>query len=171
MDDKDLKFFREKMQGIKRLVNKKVVHPQKKIVPKPLKKKIPKEENKYFSFADSLSELVTAETKLKFSRSGVQPKILRELRLGKLPQNHILDLHGRTMDESREDLSKFIAFCLDHHDRCVRIIHGKGRPGSEPVLKNYVNSWLQQHPAVLAFCSARSNEGGTGAVYVLLKKS
>jgi hypothetical protein len=34
-----------------------------------------------------------------------------------------------------------------------------------------VNSWLRQMDAVLAFCSARPNDGGTGAVYVLLKKA
>jgi len=39
-----------------------------------------------------------------------------------------------------------------------------------PVLKIKVNSWLRQKAQVLAFCSARPQDGDTGAVYVLLKK-
>jgi DNA-nicking Smr family endonuclease len=57
--------------------------------------------------------------------------------------------------------------------RCVRIIHGKGKSseGKLPVLKGKVNSWLRQRDEVIAFCSARPSDGGTGAVYVLLKRS
>jgi DNA-nicking Smr family endonuclease len=36
-------------------------------------------------------------------------------------------------------------------------------------LKAAVDSWLRRHPDVLAFCSARGIDGGTGAVYVLLR--
>jgi DNA-nicking Smr family endonuclease len=54
----------------------------------------------------------------------------------------------------------------------VRIIHGKGlsSAGKLPVLKGKVDAWLRQMDAVLAFCSARRNDGGTGALYVLLKR-
>jgi DNA-nicking Smr family endonuclease len=53
----------------------------------------------------------------------------------------------------------------------VRIIHGKGyRSGARgPVLKNAVNLWLRRHLDVMAFASARAIDGGTGAVYVLLR--
>lgn len=56
--------------------------------------------------------------------------------------------------------------------RVVRIIHGKknSSEGKMPVLKGKVNSWLRQKSEVLAFCSARPNDGGTRAVYVLLKR-
>jgi DNA-nicking Smr family endonuclease len=55
---------------------------------------------------------------------------------------------------------------------CVRIVHGKGlRSGPNgPVLKQRVDQWLRRFEAVLAFVSARQADGGTGAVYVLLKK-
>jgi DNA-nicking Smr family endonuclease len=53
----------------------------------------------------------------------------------------------------------------------VRIVHGKGkRSGNRgPVLKHLVNHWLQRMDAVLAFGSARAVDGGSGAVYVLLR--
>ena len=53
----------------------------------------------------------------------------------------------------------------------MRIIHGKGyRSGARgPVLKTAVNHWLRLHLDVLAFVSARAIDGGTGALYVLLR--
>jgi DNA-nicking Smr family endonuclease len=38
-----------------------------------------------------------------------------------------------------------------------------------PILKNEVNEWLRQIELVLAFCSARPEDGGRGAVYALLQ--
>ncbi|MDH3415597.1 MAG: Smr/MutS family endonuclease, partial [Gammaproteobacteria bacterium] len=38
------------------------------------------------------------------------------------------------------------------------------------VLKNSVNHWLRKWSSVLAFVSARQVDGGTGAVYVLLRE-
>jgi len=53
---------------------------------------------------------------------------------------------------------------------CVRVVHGKGlRSGPRgPVLKHAVNVWLRKVDAVVAFASAPRQDGGTGAVYVLL---
>ena len=53
----------------------------------------------------------------------------------------------------------------------MRIVHGKGyRSGARgPVLKIAVNAWLKRHADVMAFTSARAIDGGTGAVYVLLR--
>jgi DNA-nicking Smr family endonuclease len=53
------------------------------------------------------------------------------------------------------------------------VIHGKGlsSPGREPVLKGKVLKWLTQREEVLAFCQARPNDGGSGALIVLLKAS
>jgi len=50
-------------------------------------------------------------------------------------------------------------------------VHGKGRRSRQPgpVLKGLVDHWLRQRDDVLAFCSARPADGGTGAVYVLLR--
>jgi DNA-nicking Smr family endonuclease len=50
------------------------------------------------------------------------------------------------------------------------VVHGKGMgsPGREPVLKKLVLSWLSQRREVLAFCQARTIEGGAGAALVLL---
>ena len=78
--------------------------------------------------------------------------------------------YGLTERDAKQVLRDFLAEALDHDHRCVRIVHGKGRGSGPrgPVLKRAVNHWLRQTAAVQAFASARSADGGTGAVYVLL---
>jgi DNA-nicking Smr family endonuclease len=51
------------------------------------------------------------------------------------------------------------------------VVHGKGyRSGARgPILKSAVSLWLRRHMDVLAFTSAKAIDGGTGAVYVLLR--
>ena len=71
----------------------------------------------------------------------------------------------------RSSLAEFLAACLKRGLRCVRVVHGKGlrSPGREPVLKGKVQRWLTQRNEVLAFCEAPKNQGGGGALLVLLK--
>jgi DNA-nicking Smr family endonuclease len=68
-------------------------------------------------------------------------------------------------------VAQFIAECRDRDLRCVRIVHGKGNgsPNSGPVLKGLLDGWLRRRRDVLAYVSARPVDGGTGAVYVLLR--
>ena len=69
------------------------------------------------------------------------------------------------------EVREFLEAMTREHCRCVRIIHGKGlRSGHRgPVIKHTVNGLLQRTDAVLAFASARPVDGGTGAIYVLLR--
>ncbi len=107
-----------------------------------------------------------------FMRDGVAPTLMRRLRRGQYRIEAELDLHGKTRVEAREALAHFLATCIHHQQRCVRIIHGKGHGSinKQPVLKTHVNHWLQQRDEVLAFCSARPVDGGHGALYVLLRR-
>jgi DNA-nicking Smr family endonuclease len=82
-----------------------------------------------------------------------------------------LDLHGLNQSAARDRLAEFIERSRGAGHRCVRIVHGKGyRSGARgPILKIAVNSWLKRHGDVMAFTSARTIDGGTGALYVLLR--
>lgn len=108
---------------------------------------------------------------LWFARPGVQDATLRKLRRGYYSIGAELDLHGLRAEAARLALLEFIQTAHERRTRCVRIIHGKGyRSGPRgPVLKQKLNGWLRQRDDVLAFCSARIEDGGTGAVYVLLR--
>ena len=104
-------------------------------------------------------------------RPGVAQSVLRDLRRGRWTVQAEIDLHGMNRDEARSQTAVFLAECLQHGYRCVRVVHGKGlgSPGREPVLKKLVLGWLAQKQEVLGFCQARAAEGGAGAVMVLLR--
>lgn len=116
-------------------------------------------------------EIETGEELLHI-RPGLQHSVVRKLRRGQYAIEGELDLHGNTVPQARERLDEFIRVMRASGKRCVRIIHGKGKSseGKMPVLKGKVNTWLRQKDEVLAFCSAISRDGGTGALYVLIKK-
>ncbi len=117
-------------------------------------------------------ELFESGDTLSYRAEGIQDGVFRKLRRGQYRLEKELDLHGLNRDRAREAVSRFLALCLDQDLRCVRIIHGKGNgsPNSGPVIKSLLDGWLRKRRDVLAFCSARPVDGGTGAVYVLLRR-
>jgi DNA-nicking Smr family endonuclease len=114
---------------------------------------------------------ITTGEELVFLRPGLPRTILRNLRRGHwIVQGH-LDLHGHTSEQAREAVALFLAECIHHGKRCVRIVHGKGlgSRNREPVLKGKVARWLAMRDEVLAYCEARPVDGGSGAAMVLLR--
>ncbi len=132
-------------------------------------------EDHYFIIDDALSCSEPVEDCpdiLSFSRSGLQHNVLKKLRQGKQPIEQILDLHGLTVAQARNELLDFLEKCIAENVRHALIIHGKGfRSRDKPVIKPMVNRWLRAVDQVLAFHSAQPMDGGNGAVYVLLKTS
>ena len=127
------------------------------------------------SLLEDLSESDLLETgeHLSYTQPGVQRSVLRKLKSGRYSIQSEIDLHGLTVNEARLELSDFLKAAQERRHLCIRVIHGKGRKiaNKSPRLKPAVNQWLQRNKKVLAFCSARINDGGTGAVYVLLKRT
>ena len=126
---------------------------------------------------DSLSDQIPFEVGLEtgdelvFLREGLSNMVLRKLRRGHWVNQDQLDLHGLRSEEARQLLVAFLNEALTNGWRCVRIVHGKGlrSENREPVLKRKVGNWLAQRDEVLAFVQARPEDGGSGAVVVLLK--
>jgi DNA-nicking Smr family endonuclease len=119
----------------------------------------------------AVEEGLHGSTALVFQRAGVRTQVIRRLRRGLIPVEDELDLHGLTQSAARDQLAEFLQNTRSAGRRCVRIIHGKGyRSGARgPILKIAVDLWLRRHLDVMAFSSARPIDGGTGAVYVLLR--
>jgi len=169
----DLQLFRDAVGSVKRLEHDRYEHPR--ALPAPIPRSTQSDERQvlqdmvsdYFEPA----ELETGE-ELYYCREGIQNGVLRKLRRGQFRVQGILDLHGMTVATARCELSAFLQESRRDNMTCVRIIHGKGNRSRHkgPVLKEKVNLWLRQRDEVLAFCSARSVDGGTGAVYVLLRR-
>lgn len=107
---------------------------------------------------------------LKFLRSGHSSHLLKKLRRGDFAIQDELDLHGLVAGDAKRETHSFINECARDNVRAVRIVHGKGRnsAGRTPVLKNMLLGWLSKNQYVVAVVSTPANDGGTGAVYVLL---
>jgi len=126
---------------------------------------------------DSLSDHIPLEVGLEtgeelvFLRDGLSNMVLRKLRRGHWVTQDHLDLHGLRSEEARQLLVTVLNEALAKGLRCVRVVHGKGlrSENREPVLKRKVGNWLAQRDEVLAFVQARPEDGGSGAVIVLLK--
>jgi DNA-nicking Smr family endonuclease len=117
--------------------------------------------------------LLDIDDALSFRRPGVGTDVTRKLRKGEWSIQGEIDLHGLRREDAREALANFIKDAHRRGWRCVRVVHGKGlgSPGKTPVLKGKVQGWLIQKNEVLAFVQARGDEGGAGALVVLLKPS
>ena len=109
---------------------------------------------------------------LSFARGGVRRRDVERLRRGRFSVEADLDLHGRIVADASAALDRFLQESQRRGRRCVRIVHGKGfgSPGGLPVMKAHVDRWLRARPEILAFCSATPPDGGTGALYVLLRR-
>lgn len=106
---------------------------------------------------------------------GLAPSVLKRLRNGDYSYQDHVDLHGLTRQEAQERVTEFVLRSHTRGARCVLIICGRGlnSQGKEPVLKRELLGWLTRAPLkrlVLAFATARTWDGGAGAVYVLLRR-
>lgn len=169
--EEDLLVFQKAMKKVRPLKAQGKVLLQKKVVKKrPFVERPDEEIESKIAFLSDYTneEVVSSQTHLFFAREGLSPKQLRRLKHGKINIQAILDLHGCDSQSAKEMLLQFIEQCYKKNVRCISIIHGKGHV-DQPILKNKINQWLRQLEMVLAFCSAIPKDGGTGAVYVLLK--
>jgi DNA-nicking Smr family endonuclease len=167
LQDADYELFRAEIEGTKPLQHEQIEPYRKR--PAPIPRPRPADDDDDPALL-SESEVETHDF-LLFSRPGLQSRVLQELQRGQIEPGLELDLHGLTAEYARRVLREFLAECHHRHVRCARIIHGKGYGSQrrQPVLKCKVNYWLRLREDVLAFCSAARRDGGTGAVYVLLR--
>lgn len=173
MNDDEADLFRKAVSGAKPLQSEKRVDAAQR-KPKPKAR---------FSRADedaALRESLEADVddteahggeSLRFRRPHVGKRTMRKLARGSFSVQAEIDLHGMTVAEAKPRLAEFIESSARDGRLCVRVVHGKGLGSGHrgPVLKQKVNRWLRQWDSVLAFVSTRQVDGGTGAIYVLLR--
>lgn len=101
---------------------------------------------------------------------------------GKLSPEARIDLHGMTVAQAHPDLIRFILGAQAEGLRLVLVITGKGKPGPDfgpipqryGILKHQVPNWLRTPPLaglILQVSDAHVRHGGTGALYVYLRKT
>lgn len=178
MQDDDFSLFRAAVQGVRPIRHERAEAGK----PRPNAEQLASRRNNATvrndqQRVDGLSDQfvidVGAEDELYWVRDGVQDSQVRKLKAGQIAFEGSLDLHGLTVERAREQLWSFIAEAVRYEIRCVRVTHGKAArlDGRRPLIKSHVNTWLRQHPQVLAFTSCQPRHGGTGAVYVMLKRT
>lgn len=178
MPDDDFSSFASEMRGVRRLVDDHADTGK----PRTDRQQVVKRREaaiqstaaiKVDGLSDQFIIEVGAEDELYWARNGVQDSQIRKLKAGQIPFDGSLDLHGMTVEKARATLWDFIAEATKFEVRCVRITHGKAArlDGRRPLIKSHVNTWLRQHSQVLGFVSCQPRHGGTGAVYVLLKRT
>lgn len=134
-------------------------------------------ENFEHSAISQANYSIGVEDELSFQRDGVQNQLFKKLAKGELSVYESIDLHGMTTLEAEVYMATTIDSQRYHHMSCIRIVHGKGynvgdSPYDKPApkLKNFTARYLAEHPRVLAYVSCPANRGGTGAVYVLIRR-
>jgi DNA-nicking Smr family endonuclease len=171
ISDDDRKAFEAATAGVRRLKqkNRAAVAP-----PRPAPKAAFTRAAREALLEQSLNGPFSSEIdeEVAFRRDQVPQRTFRRLGRGEFALEAEIDLHGMRLAEARSALKAFIGECIERRIACVRVIHGKGtRSGPDgPILKPSVHHWLSRWDPVLAFVSAQPRHGGSGAVYVLLKR-
>ena len=173
IEESDSQLFREAIGTVTPVKHDAQLHRVAKPKPWP-KQRVADERQVVKDLALGLGDPEISETgdELYFKRDGVQSRLFQKLRRGQVPCDYELDLHGMTIAVAKLALAEFLHRARKADWRCVRIIHGKGRgsPDGIPVLKGKLDAWLRKREEILAFASARPIDGGTGAMYVLIKR-
>jgi DNA-nicking Smr family endonuclease len=115
---------------------------------------------------------VTRKQQKQVEGEGLDRNTDEKLRRGKMPIEAKLDLHGMTQDEAFAALGRFVIMGYDRGLRCVLVVTGKGKEGTG-VLKNAIPGWLASpkvKPFILQTHPAKPHHGGSGALYVLLRR-
>lgn len=170
-DDTDL--FRLAMQGVTAAArSNKVSHDKARIDTTPHARL----KDEQAALAESQHEQTfsrndgTADDELRFYQPGVRKSVVQKLQRGQYSVQDELDLHGYTVAQAETALQDFLLHVKQRQLRCVRMVPGKGlHSQKQPVLRQWLVRQLRQREAVLAFCPAPLNDGGSGALYVLLR--
>ena len=111
--------------------------------------------------------------KLKLGEMSVlSKKNIRDFNKGNVFIENKLDLHGFNQEDAKNLLEDFINQSIENGKGLILIITGKGKEG-EGVIKNNIISWLNNKSLrnkILAVNHASKKHGGSGAIYILLRK-
>lgn len=172
VSDEDRALFEEAIGPVRRHVAVEPVREMPRPAPEPRQFELDE--------ARVLDELMTMHIdpaeievgeELSYLRDGYRPDVLKRLKRGNFSVQDEIDLHQMTADVARTAISGFLTEAHQRGLHCVKLIHGKGlrSRAAGPVIKRLVDKMLRQRDDVVAFASARSEQGGTGAALVLLR--
>lgn len=168
-DDENM--FKKSLDDVRPLAQDKIA-PYRKTPSTQATQRIANEERELeelLSCADKMTNFGSGD-EIRYLKEGNSSRTLKKLRRGDYEIEDQLDLHGLVAEQAKEETHRFINDCASDKVRAIRIIHGKGinSRGKAPVIKGLLLGWLANNPHVIAACSASTQDGGSGAVNVLL---
>jgi len=112
----------------------------------------------------------------------IERRLKRELARGRGAIDGALDLHGMNQAEAHQALRGFLRYSQARGAKLVIVVTGKGGPFGEPapdgkergVLRRLAPHWLREpdlRSVVLGFEEAGRAHGGSGALYVRLRRA
>ncbi len=162
----ELALFRESVAGTRPLKQDKITPVAKRSKqkrPHPASNSVSAE--KLFFFSDEYQVFHDTQGPLSYVQAGDDPHLAGRLRRGELEPQVMLDLHGMTAEQAKNELAGLLAYCEQQQFNCACVMHGKGLG----ILASKVPNWLVQHPNVRAFHTAPRAWGKHGALLLLLK--
>ena len=140
---------------------------------KNLSKSIKSNDKKTFLKNEIYEDNSKETLELKFGQGkALSKKKIKDFNKGNIFIENKLDLHGFNLDEARNLLENFINQSIKNKNRVILVITGKGKEG-EGTIKNNILSWLNSKDLrnkILAVNYASRKHGGTGAIYILIRK-
>jgi DNA-nicking Smr family endonuclease len=170
LSDEELALWTHVAQSVKPLPGKRMPHFEKKSEPA-------KAVSSASSEAMSVAVVETTRPLLK-PLATMERRLRQRVSRGQAPIQGIIDLHGMRQEEAHRALLTFIH--RKHHEGAsvVMVITGKGSlspDGSERgILKRMVPHWLADpglRRYVIGYEDAAHHHGGTGALYVRIRRS
>lgn len=110
---------------------------------------------------------------IEWKRDGVQEGVYRNLRLGRYTVDARLDLMHKRPAECADEVVDFVQQCVGLGIRTVLIGYGRSRSVESNAnrIKSCLHLWLPTMDEVMAYHGALPQHGGSGAIYLLLRKS
>ncbi|MCU5775596.1 DNA endonuclease SmrA [Erwiniaceae bacterium BAC15a-03b] len=168
-DENDL--FKHAMEDVTPLKECATVHWLKTPQIKTPRQQPPDAENNFL--IEGFIDAIPLAQPLEYKAEGIQQGVLDKLRQGKYPLDASLNLLRQPVGQCRQSLFSFMSQARKNNLRNLLIIHGKGRDDRSHanIVRSYLFRWLQQFDDVQTFCIAQPYHGGSGALYVGLRKS
>lgn len=171
--------LRTAYEGVRPLGDTKTNH-RMPVVPEVRRAIVSEEAEVLAALSDLVSgigafDLTETEEYVEGARVGLDPRLLSRLRRGEFAVQDHIDLHGMIQPDAKRALQEFVLKSVGKGMRTVLVVHGRGlgSPGGRPVLKHAAAQWLSHGEIgahVHAFATAKAQDGGAGAMYVLLRR-
>lgn len=172
LSESELALWRQVARTVKPLPGKAAVEPEPELPVPPAKV----EEH---SLAPAIVAVSARQKPASPPLAPLERRMRIQLRRGRLEIEAAIDLHGMRQDEAHVALQGFLRREQGRGTRLALVVTGKGSLGASlfgeerGILRRMVPHWLRLpdlRPLVLGFEEAEQRHGGSGALYVRLRR-